>query len=80
MFFAIQRFQHRAIRKEIEYTKWEGYKTLVLKVHSQVAAFANLDSAEVGDDVESDVVEVGDAESDDVEVGDDAEDVPVPGA
>ena len=71
-------FNTEPSEEETEYAKWEGYKALVLKMRSQVGAVADVDGAEVGDDVESDDAEVGDAESDDVEVGDDAEDVPRP--
>lgn len=60
-------FNTEPSEEETEYAKWEGYKALVLKMRSQVAAFADVDGAEVGDDVESDDAEVGDAE-----------DVPVP--
>ena len=60
-------FNTEPSEEETQYAKWEGYNALVLKMRSQVAAFADVDGAEVGD-----------AESDDVEVGDDVEDVPVP--
>ena len=67
-------FQTEPSEEETEYAKWEGYKALVLKMRRQVATIDDFDGAEVGDNVEFDAEEVGDAYSDAEEVGDDAED------
>ena len=73
-------FKTEPFEEETDNAKWEGYKALVLKMRRQVATIDDFDGTKVGDDVEFDAEEVGDAASNAEEVGDDAEDVPVPGA